>query len=79
MDACVVEGEGEFGVVGDDDADGEEVVAEVIEACLGEGFFGVAGLGCYGDAFMVVGVVEWIVLRRAWRDGLAGLFGVQRK
>jgi len=56
LDAGVVEGEGAVGVVGDDDADGEEAVLDVGEAEeAAVGGLG-AGIGGDGDVFFLVGV-----------------------
>ena len=56
LDADVVEGEGVVGVVGDDDADGDEAVLEVGEAEEGAGFGVGAGVGGDGDFLVGVGV-----------------------
>jgi 3-deoxy-D-manno-octulosonic-acid transferase len=74
-DTGVVEGEGELGVVSDDDADGEHVVVEVFEA-EGWGVFGVAGLGGDGDVLEGVGVVQGVLRGGEWRESFAGFFGV---
>jgi len=76
VDAGVVEGEGEVGVVGDDDADRQEAVAAVVEAGVGRGFFGVAGLGGDGDVLAGVGFMQRVLLRGERRFGLARLIGV---
>jgi 3-deoxy-D-manno-octulosonic-acid transferase len=73
-DAGVVEGDGELGVVGDDDADGEHVVVEVFEA-EGWGVFGVAGLGGDGDVLEGVGVVQGVLRGGEWLESFAGFFG----
>ena len=53
--------------LGDDDADGEQTVGEVVEAGVGAGLFGVAGLGGDGDAVDgLVHVVGFGGLRRGW-------------
>ena len=56
LNADVVEGEGVVGVVGDDDADGDEAMLDVGEAEEGAGFGVGAGVGGDGDFFGGVGV-----------------------
>jgi len=56
LEAGFIEGEGGVGVVGDDDADGDEGVADVREAEEGAVFGVVAGVDCDGDFFVGVGI-----------------------
>ena len=56
LDADVIEGEGAVGVVGDDEADGDEAVLDVGEAEEVAGFGVGAGLGGDGDVLGGVGV-----------------------
>jgi len=53
VDAGVVETDGLCGIIGDDDADGQQAVLEVVEASVGAGVFGVAGFGGDSDAVML--------------------------
>jgi len=75
VDAGVVEVDGEVGVVGDDDADGQEAVGVVVEAGVRGGFFGVAGFDGDGEVVGCVGFVERILLRGERWSLLAGLLG----
>jgi len=50
-------------------------VGVVVEASVGGGFFGIAGLGGDGEVVGGVGFVEGILLRGEGWDLLAGLFG----
>ena len=53
-DACVAEGDGLVAEVGDDEADGDDAVGEVVDAEEGGFVVGVVGLG--GDGEVLVGV-----------------------
>ena len=76
-DAGVVERERLRGVVRDDDADGHEAVAEVVEAGVGRGVFAVAGVGGDGDVLVGMGVVAGILGSGERRPGFARLVGAR--
>ncbi len=77
LDADVVEGERVVGVVGDDDADGDEAVLEVGEAEEAAVFGVEAGIGGDGDVLVGVGV-EADVLGGGF-DGGRGTWACRRR
>ena len=69
LHAGVFEREGVVGVVGDDDADGQQAVLDVGQAEEGALLGVVAGFGGDGDVLVGVGVVGGVLGWRAWRAG----------
>ena len=78
VDASVVESDRNVGIVGDDDADGQETVVGVVEAGVGFGVLDVAGFGGDGDVVVRGTVVAGILGGRERGFGRARLVGVQR-
>src|SRR5581483_6938383 len=73
-DARVVERERLRRIIGNDDADGHETVAEVVETRVGRGLLGVGGVG--GDGDLLVRVVCRVLRGGKRRRDLAGLVSV---